>query len=93
MLMTCKLNNNVKRLNQKEKHFMSIDVYGKGVISCTPSKDFEKFGHTYAIKQENRFSHNPKYPKEFENVCASIFRINKMFNPQRLRIIALDKTM
>ncbi len=34
--------------------------------SCTPSKDFEKFGHYNAIKHENRgthrFSHNPKYP-------------------------------
>jgi hypothetical protein len=39
---------------------------GKGVISCTPSKDFEKFGHTYAIKQENRFSHNPSTPKNLK---------------------------
>ncbi len=51
---------------------------GGGGTSCTPSKDFEKFGHKNAIKHEKRtplpgFSHNPGTPsKEFENDCASM---------------------
>jgi hypothetical protein len=51
---------------------------GGGGTSCTPSKDFEKFGHKYEIKHENRgpprFSHNPMCTpsQEFENDCASM---------------------
>ncbi len=40
-----------------------IDAGGEGGISCTPTKDFEKFGHINTRKHENReppiFSHNP----------------------------------
>jgi hypothetical protein len=38
---------------------------GGRVTSCTPSKDFKKFGHKNAIKHENRgpprFAHNHQY--------------------------------
>jgi hypothetical protein len=39
-------------------NFIQIDANrgggGVGVISCTPSKDFEKFGHKNAINPRNR---------------------------------------
>jgi hypothetical protein len=53
---------------------------GGGGTSCTPSKDFEKFGHKMQwntkIEDPLIFPHNPKYPptKEFENNCASMNR-------------------
>jgi hypothetical protein len=40
----------------------------EGGTSCTPSKDFEKFGHKNAIKHEKREPPS----KEFENDCASM---------------------
>jgi hypothetical protein len=60
----------------------------EGGTSCTPSKDFEKFGHKNAIKHENRgpptprldFLTTPRTPsKEFENDCTSMIKIPKLF--------------
>jgi hypothetical protein len=50
---------------------------GGGGTSCTPSKDFKKFGYQNAIKHEKRrplyFITTPKTPsKEFENDCVSM---------------------
>jgi hypothetical protein len=47
-----------------------------GGTSCTPSEDFEKFGHKNAIKHENRgpprfFKAPCTHSKEFENDCGA----------------------
>ena len=51
--------------------------------SCTPSKEFKKFGHKNAIKHENRGTHNifsqPQVPtkknlKTTVHLCRKLFR-------------------
>jgi hypothetical protein len=53
----------------------------RGGTSCTPSKDFEKFGHKIATKHENRgpprFSHKPQYPPQ-KNLKTTV----RLWNPK-----------
>jgi hypothetical protein len=50
-----------------------------GEGSCTPSKEFKKFGHKNAVKHEHRgppiFSYNPKKNlKSTVHLCRKLFR-------------------